>query len=200
MKTLLLVAPIAFLLSSCSGGGTSEPPPVQPPTAAQLIAQGWQAFAARNYQDASAKFHSAIQRDATLPDAYNGAGWSEARLNHVDTALTWLAQGRQRDTNNVDLVAGLSVVQNARKQYLLSLDLGISALGKNPNWVFSRDTSVTSADVRMVLAEDYFALGDFASSLVIVRVYNPSFSPDVTTTEGQTALAVEIERLRNALH
>jgi len=198
MKTLPMLSTLALLLASCSGGGTSDPPP--PPTAAQLIAEGWQAFGLRNYQAASGKFSAAIAADAAIQDAYNGAGWSEARLNNLAAAATQFTGGRALDTNTVDLLAGLSVVENARKQYLLSAQLGANALGKNTAWVFSRDTSINSTDLRLILAEDYFALSDFAASLALVKVYNPSFSADVNTAEGQTLLAGEIERLRNALN
>jgi tetratricopeptide (TPR) repeat protein len=199
MKTLSILLTLALVLCSCSGGGgSSEPPP--PPTANDLINQGWQAFALQSYLAAAAKFDAAIGADPTLPDARNGAGWSYARLNRVDTALTRFTAGRTLDTNSVDLLAGLSVVQNARKQYLSSAQAGVSALAKNANWVFSRDTSVNTADLRLIMAEDYFALSDFAGSLALVRVYNPSFSPDIGTADGQTALAAEIERLRNALN
>ncbi len=187
----LLAVVLALTMGSCSKNG-SEPPPV---TADLLITQGWQAFAAHDYQGALGKFTSALQMDAGKVDAHNGAGWANARLNDLSAALAAFQQGRTIDTTNLQINAGLSVVENAGKNYSSSIARGGYVLQTNPQWSFSRDTSVNAFDLNVILAEDYFALADFASSLARVKILNPSFSADVTVLSGQAALAKEIERL-----
>ena len=201
MVNYLLVVVVVIALSSCSGGGTGEPPPTTSPSASQLISQGWQSFAAKSYQTALDKFTSAIQTAATLPDAYNGAGWSNARFNLLSDAITRFNEGQSRSaTNNLEIKAGLALAYNAQKNYAQSISAGLLVVNTDAIWKFSRDTSVNAADMHLVVAADFFVVGGFSAALNEVHQLNPSFTADVTTVGGQTALAVEIERLRNVLN
>src|SRR5689334_7128005 len=191
---MLLVFAAALCLAACKKDSGTEPPP--PPTAAELVAQGWTAFAAGNFVTAKARFTSAIALDATIADAYNGAGWSDAHLGLLSEAETRFGEGRARPGATLDLLAGLSIVHNASKDYALSVLEADTLFTADAGWAFSRDTSVNSADVRVAVAESYYAMGNFSASMAAVVVLNPSFSADVLTVDGRTALAAEIERLR----
>jgi len=179
---------------SCSHSDTSSPPTETP---VQLIGDGWQAYSNHQYQLALNKFNSAISLNGSMVDAYNGAGWSSAKLNQLSNAATIFGRGNVRDTTNTDILAGLALVNNGRKNYSVSAASANAVLQKNAHWFFERDTLVDYYDIRVVLAEDDYALGDFSSSLAVVRLMDASFSADVTGVQGQTALAQEIERLRN---
>ena len=197
MKTGFVVAVIAIsvLLPSCSGNSTNNPPTTE--SASQLVNDGWQAFAGQNYSTALSKFTAALRLDATLVDGYNGAGWSDVRLNLLANAMTEFNAGKSRDTTNVDIWAGLAFVNNAQKNYTASIADAQSVLQKNSHWFFERDTTVNISDVTVVLAEDYFSTADFDSSLEAVQSLDASFRADVSTLAGQSALAQEIEILRN---
>lgn len=188
--TIALLAAAGLLWGACSKDQTS--PPV---TADALINQGWQAYAAHNYQGALDKFTAALGMDPNNVDAHNGVGWASAKKDDLAGSLTAFMLGRTRDSTNLQINAGLSVVYNAQKDYPSSIERGSYVLQSNPQWSFSRDTSVNSFDLNVIIAEDYFALADFASSLAAVKILNPSFNADVTQLSGQSALAKEIERL-----
>ena len=190
---LCIIFIIAGLLS-CSHSDTSSP---APETAIQLVGDGWQAYANHQYQLALNKFNSAISLSGSMVDAYNGAGWSSAKLDQLSGAATLFGRGNTRDTNNTDILAGLALVNNARKNYAASAANASAVLQKNAHWFFERDTLVDYDDIRVVLAEDDYAVGDFNSSLAVVRLMDASFTADVAGVQGQTALAQEIERLRN---
>lgn len=199
-KKILLLAAVALaaLSFACKkdSGGPIEPPP--PPTAAQLIAQGWTAFAAHNYAGAEAKFAAALALDGTLVDAYNGAGWSDAHLDSLAAAAAQFRAGRARAASNLDILAGLAFIHNATREYALSVNEADTLFQASPSgWTFSRDAALNTADLRIVMAEDYYAMGDFASSLSTVVLLNASFTADVATPVGRSALAAEIERLKS---
>ena len=178
--------------SSNDGGG----PPAKTP--AELLAEGWQAFANKNYQLAHDDFASATQGNANLADAYNGSGWANAKLNALGAAVTSFNAGLGKDSANLQMKAGLSFVFNAQKLYISSIAYDSTVLHADSTWSFSRDTSINAADLHLLLAEDYFALTppDFFSSKREVRILDTSFVADVATLAGQTALAAEIETLR----
>ena len=166
-------------------------------TASDLIVEGWQAFAGRNYRLAGSLFAGALGKDSTIIDAYLGAGWSHARLNDLTTAALDFNTGLGRSSTNLDLNAGLAFVFNAQKLYAQSENLALNVIQVNPGWSFSRDTSVSTSDLHLLLAQDYFAEARYDLSLQQVKILNPSFIiTDVSTVSGQTALAQEIERLR----
>ncbi len=183
----------ALLFASCSSnsGGPSTKTPQQ------LINEGWQAYAAKNYASALASFTQALQQNASLPDAHNGAGWSNGKLNNMADAGAQFNAGLALDTSNLQIKAGLAFVLNAQKNYSSSIGRAGEVLQADSNWVFGRDLSVTATDLHLLLAEDYFAMADFASSLAEVQKLEPGFIVNVGSVIGRLALADEIERLRS---
>ena len=188
----LIVLLSCIMLWSCSKNETG--PSVVTPE--QLVAQGWQAYAGRSYQLALDRFAEALRANPNLVDAYNGSGWANAKLDSLTASVAGFSSGLLKDSTNLQIKAGLSFVYNAQKQYVFSISRASQVLQADPNWRFSRDTSANFSDLHVLLAEDYFAVADFDSSLIQVRVLNSSFNADVTFLAGQSALANEIERLR----
>ncbi len=191
-RTMLLGVFMVMIAGCGSGGGGSE-------SADQLVADGWTAYLSHNYAGASSKFSQALALNGNLVDAYNGSGWSLAKLNLPDSAVTQFNKGLNRDTANAEIRAGLAFVDNALKLYSQSITLALAVLQGKPSWVFSRDNSVNALDLHLLLAEDYFALASYTESLTQIQILNPSFAADVSTVTGQTSLAKEIERQRALL-
>jgi tetratricopeptide (TPR) repeat protein len=181
-----------FVMSCNSGGGDPTPP-----TASELVNQGWQAYSAKNYQSASDKFNQALGMDGNFVDAYNGAGWASAKLNQLATAVSKFTVGLGKDTANLEIKAGLSIVLHAQHNYAQSILYASQVLASRPGWSFTRDATLGASDLHLLLAECYFGMADYASSLAETKVLNPSFNTDISTVAGQTALAEEIERLRS---
>lgn len=186
---ILLIA-IALSTGCQNGGGGGE-------TADQLVKDGWGAYASKSYRSAASKFNQAISMDGNLTDAYNGAGWSYAQLSILDTSVLKFTTGRMHDSANTEINAGLGIVENALKAYASSIQFAGSALQKNPAWTFSRDNTVNWSDLQVLLAEDFYALSLYDSSLVHVKTLNASFTADVSTFAGQKLLSQEIELLRS---
>ncbi|MDI6767210.1 MAG: hypothetical protein QME52_10345 [Bacteroidota bacterium] len=189
----LIIITLSCFTFSCKEK-VNEPPP---PDDNQYINQGWEAFGKREYQTALDKFTEALRMDSSIADAYNGAGWSSGKLNLLDNAVKYFLSGKSKPNSSLDISAGLSIIYNAKKEYNLSISEAFVIFRTNPEWVFSRDTSVNKFDLRIILAENYFALGNFEISYEHVKLLNPTFNINFRTMEGQTVLAHEIERLRN---
>src|SRR5271169_2751189 len=175
-------------------------------TAAQLTADGWSAFSGSDYQSALTNFNNAIGEDGNFVDAYNGAGWANAKLNAPQSAVTDFTNGLSKDTSapdslSLEMNAGLAFAYNAQKNYAQSVASALSVLGANANWAFVHHSSINAAELHLLLAEDYFAQSspDYVSSLHQVQIIDPAFNADVTTVAGQTALAGEIEQLRSII-
>ncbi|MBI3365777.1 MAG: tetratricopeptide repeat protein [Ignavibacteriae bacterium] len=189
---LILLLFFGFVFSSCSGSDGGGP---AQKTAEQLTTEGWQAYGAKNYQDALARFTEALQLNGNFADAHNGAGWANAKLNAMDAAVTSFTTGLTKDPANLQMKAGLAFVYSVQKNYALSIQRTQEVLAADSSWSFSRDLSISASDLHLLLAADYFAQGNFGASLQEVRLLE-SFTVNVNTASGQAALSDEIEKLR----
>lgn len=192
---LTLVCCGMLFLNGCSNGagGTEDL------TAQELTELGWVSYSAKDYVTALTHFSEALAKDAAYADAYNGRGWSHAQTNDLTTAATDFTDGIARSAALLDLRAGLAFVHNARKEYPASVQRGLEVVQTNPSWVFPRDHAISASDVRLLLAAGYFAQGNYTAALQQVVLLNASFTADVSTVNGQRALAEEIERLRSVV-
>ena len=191
-----IIIPVFLLALVWWGCQVDSPPP--PETAQQLVDDGWAQYATANYQGARDLFNQASALDGSVVDAYNGAGWSSAKLNDLSTAMESFGLGQVKDTSNLEIRAGIGIIENARKNYAFSDSSVLSVLSENSSWVFSRDTSINSLDLHLLLAENFFAEAEYELSRDQVHLLDPSFPSalDVTTVAGRTALAMAIENLR----
>jgi tetratricopeptide (TPR) repeat protein len=182
---------ILWIFAGCkndTGGGE---------TADQLVNDGWQAYVSKDYKTAVNKFNQAITMNGSLVDAYNGAGWSYALLNRLDTSVIKFTSGRSHDSTNAEINAGLGFVENALKSYQPSIQFAGITLQQNATWTFSKDNTINWCDLRVLLAEDYFALSQYNLSLTNVQFLKPSFTVDTTTIAGRIELSQQIDSLRS---
>jgi tetratricopeptide (TPR) repeat protein len=191
----LIVTLFALALSSCDCTNDTQT------TAAESTANGWKLYTTRDYSGALSSFQEAIGLDETYTDAYNGAGWTYAKMNDMNSAVSNFTNGLHHDQANLEIQAGLSFVYNARKSYPLSIDAAQAVLAADAGWAFSHDTSIAASDVRLVLAQDYFAQGQYALSRDQVHLLDASVPADldVSTPAGVGTLARAIERLRSSV-
>jgi len=192
MKILKYIL-IIFLIIQCDSDNGFTPSDKE---VEELVLEGWEKFGYRGYANALEKFLEAIDKDDSYAEAYNGAGWASARLTNLSDAVNYFNQCIALSSTNADARAGLAFTYNAQKDYQSAIDQANSALGVNAVWIFSQDKTLSHRDLRVVLAESYFALGNLTASLNQVLILNPSFSADINTFDGKSSLSEEIERLR----
>jgi len=184
---------LILLVLNCELENGVNPPDKQ---VEDLVNEAWEQFEDGSYQFALEKFEAAISRDNNYAEAYNGAGWSSARLTNLTNAVSHFTQCITLNSSHVAAQAGLAFVYNAQKEYQAAISAANTALSVSSNWLFTHDQTLNYKDLHLILAHCYFALGNFSQSLTHVQKLNPSFTADINTYEGRSALAEEIERLR----
>lgn len=193
IEKYMLILSLLLLIINCQTQNGITPPDKN---VEELVTSGWEQFESSNYQLALEKFEEAITLDNSYAEAYNGAGWTSARLTNLSDAVAYFNQGIAKNSSFVDAHAGLAFVYNAQKEYQSAIASANKAISLSSNWLFSHDETISYKDLYLILAASYFALGDFSQSLAYVKKLNTSFNADITTYEGKSALAEEIERLR----
>jgi tetratricopeptide (TPR) repeat protein len=189
---LVVISVILFTLG-CAKKGTKSTPP------GESTAKGWAKFESGDYNEAINNFNSAIAGDPNYSEAYLGLGWSYAVLSNDSLSVKNLEKYLSfpnPDSITSDAKAGLAFAYQAQKECSLAIDKAKEVLSFNPSWKFTHDTTYSASDLHLLLAECYYALSDFESSLAEVQILNPGFSAYVNTAVGRGALADEIERLR----
>ncbi|MCK6541155.1 hypothetical protein L6Q79_00575 [bacterium] len=191
MKNKIIFCALAIvLLSSCGPDpGTSE-------DYAATVAEGWTFFETGSYPQAKERFRAAIAIDPAFSEAFTGLAWSQMKTDSLDEAVTVFSFGSATSDVTADLWAGWAFTEHALKQYTASNGRITNALAADANWIFSHTAGLSVSDLRVLTAENHFALGSYAASLSAVQQLNAAFTADVTTTAGQSALAAEIERLK----
>jgi hypothetical protein len=184
-----------------------EPDPPGPgpegPTYGERVAAAWASYTAGQFAAARSGFAAAVAVNAARADAYVGLGWSELRMDAPDAAHLAFQDGSGRtgsDPVMADLHAGWAFGWNARQaaagRHAESNAAVAQALALEPAWIFDHEAGLDAADLTLLAAGNFFALGDFASSLARVQVLDPAFAADVGTATGRAALAARIEALR----
>ena len=159
---LLAVALIGAFLMGCGptdpgeGGGDEN-------TAPDATSQGWTAFRAGDYETAASSFILALTLDASNADAHNGLGWSLTNLGNLQNALTSFDTAIDNGLASADALAGKTIILRDRRpvDHSATIDAATATLVKDQDWVFEHDTRLDWRDVRLVLAQSYFAIGEY---------------------------------------
>ena len=195
----LLIVLISVTLLTFGCGKDKKPPGPTPPTTEELTKAGWAKFEDGDYDDAIGNLNSAIETDPNYSEAYCGLGWCYAVLSNDSLSADNFEKClsfTNPDSITLDAKAGLAFAYQAQKLDTLAIDKAKEVLTADPSWKFSHDTTCSASDLHLLLAECYFAISDFESSLAEVQILNPGFFVYVNTAVGRGALADEIERLR----
>jgi tetratricopeptide (TPR) repeat protein len=161
----------------------------------------WTLYLEGKYSDALYWFDQAIINYQDYADGYNGKGWTQGKRGKADSAVvdftTALTYIDSTDTSvlQYNIRAGRSFAYHAVGLYQSSIEDGLSVLDADSFWVFVRDTTANYKDIQIILAADYFGLGDFLSSLEWVQALDSTFSVDVIDPSGVTLLSEKIEEL-----
>jgi tetratricopeptide (TPR) repeat protein len=200
MAWVLLVLGLAVACGGCGGGGGgTKPDPVAP----RATAEGWEHFEAGDYEDASESFGRALESDSLYTEAWCGLGWTRLRLGERESARTSLEACLSLDEDDRDARVALAVVLSSlgeKESCVAACVDALEALGDE--YEFEHDTEVTSADLRVLLAESYFQLLELDLALEQVRLLDPTVDLDPSDPEtwGESptfdaALLAKIEEL-----
>jgi tetratricopeptide (TPR) repeat protein len=192
MRTgILLICMCSMIgLYGCGGDGGGGPTK----TAASVTTEGWVLFEQGQYEDAKAKFEEATGLDASYADAYNGLGWSNAKLDMFAASLTGFSNAISNGMTTADPYAGRApVYRDHNNQYQNAITAALTALSKERRYEFSHDESFDWKDLMLILAQSYFGENDYTSANAYVDSL-PAGIPQSGSIDVD-ALADEIERL-----
>jgi len=160
---LVLIAVALGGLALASGCGSEKTLGANPEA---LVQEGWQLFMGGKYSQAVSKFNEAVNQDSNLADAYNGLGWSYARMGELGSALdnfTFVSSvlvSATRDTH-----AGAAITNLALKNYDdAAFRSSIAIEDYSGDYTFQYDPDVTTVTLRLVRAISYFHLGQYVSA------------------------------------
>lgn len=195
LLTVILTGTLLFCFS-CEEKG------VEKITASELIEKGWSKFAAGNSAGAGSDFSAALSIATIAGDsseAFLGLGWAQLRQNQAGLAEKSLVKYLSFNPGLPGLNdgrAGLAFAYSATNKFQEAVDTANVVLSSDPSWSFGHDPSVNHLDLYLILAQSYYELADFETSLDIVQQYfEPGFDVDPDTPEGRTSLADKIEEL-----
>ena len=220
MKKLQLVLLMACILvgSGCRKQATA--------TDEDMTEYGWMLYAEGNFTESNEWFLSAVIRDTTYTDGYNGQGWTFGKLGDIDSSIVRFAKGLEKayeDTTWEDMklllqdpshdpaiecTAGLTLAYHADNLHGKAVQFGIQLLTMvrdttydfskgSPAWKFSRDININSKHIIWTISSSYFSQGKYTESLDYANRLNVIDSTfDVTVVEGIQKLSIEIARLR----
>lgn len=160
------------------------------------VAVGWLGFEAGSYGDAVLTFDKAVEIDPALSQAYLGLGWSYAMLDRMDFALSNLDLAIERDSESPDGHAGKAFVHLARSEYEAAIEAARQAIDfGGEDYVFSQIPDVQTRNLRLVMAESHYALGQHSDAQAQVDILNPDNNLDEDSRTYKQDLLLEIEDL-----
>lgn len=162
------------------------------------IAEGWIEFELGHYQDAIGLFNEASEEDPSRSNAYLGLGWCYAMIDELDNSLSNFETAISREPDMPDGYAAEAFVYLAQNQYENAITAAKQAIALGEEeYVFSQIPDVRTRNIRLVMAECYYALGQYADAQAQVDILNPDNNLDQDSRAYEQNLILEIERLRS---
>lgn len=153
-------------------------------TETQTLALGWQNFEAGKYDAAVTTFTTVNNQStsgAVRGEALCGRGWSYMNQRNLPWAKSdfAIASGLSGISSGVldDIRVGRGFTLFALNDFSGAASSVAAALSDNPTYSFSHETKVTTKRVRLLLAQCYFASGQFATAATQLDVADPSHAP-----------------------
>jgi tetratricopeptide (TPR) repeat protein len=180
----------AGLLAGCGGGGGGGGPTE---TAASLTEEGWALYEDGEYGAAVVKFFGATELDASYRDAYNGLGWTYGKMDSLEKAVTNFEICISNGDTRPDPRAGKAPVCRDLDppEYEEAISAADAALSLDADFVFEHYEDFNWRDLRIIKAQCYFALQEYAEAVNEIEALGGSVSDPTSAAE----IAEEIEDL-----
>jgi len=184
------------LLAGCGGKKNATPAPSA--DCSDISTQGWSLFAGGHYIEALARFKSAEETGGGCPDAFDGHGWAQLKLDSLAQAVSDFGAALAAGATGADAMAGLATARldqsQANPDYTGAALAADSALARSPHFVFSHDSQFDYHDLHLILAQCRYGLGDYAGANAEVDSLGGNEQDPDSPTFVQDLLA-EIQRL-----
>jgi tetratricopeptide (TPR) repeat protein len=145
---------LLFAVTACGESGTGGP------TAAEKIAEGWTAFEAEDFATAYNSFVEAISLKPVNAEAHHGLGWARLMLGELSQAQSSFNSANNYGLSGPDADAGLAFVYRDLPDLNQAITKARAVLAASSSWSFSHRTSVDWHDLRLVIAQCSYRLGE----------------------------------------
>jgi hypothetical protein len=196
LRSLVLLMLLAA--AGCSKGSSSTGP--EDSKVRESLAQGWQDFEGQRFDSAVNDFTDAFTAASSSADrgeALTGRGWSYAYKRNLPLARTDLvfATGISGIASSAltDARVGAAFVLFALNDFTGAAAYADSALSSTPSYAFTHDSKVTAKRIRLLLAQSYFANGQFSQAASQMDIFDPAHAPhssDPTVLLGSISVAL----------
>ena len=154
---------VVFLMIGCSSNDTPAKPDENPSPDPTLVELGWAAFQADQFDTAEQLFSQAIAEDATNYEAHNGKGWALLRLDNLTAAIVSFDAALNNGFTGADPHVGKAILLRDLRpvNYGAAIAAANTALSIESDYEFAHDPELNWMDVRLILAQCYFATAQY---------------------------------------
>jgi tetratricopeptide (TPR) repeat protein len=173
-KLSAFLAALLLMLVTVGCDREGENIPTSFPTVSSLKIDGWSYFENAQYTDAITSFNGAKNRNATDIDAYNGLGWSYARVSDYSNAESNFKLMMSLSTSAdilADAYAGLALMNFATPRDLavsarnardsVAIDFIDKVFALKSNYAFTHDDRINAKMLYKVVAQIRFNRGEY---------------------------------------
>lgn len=161
-KLLILVGAAAILFSL----GCQKDEEFQELSQAEWTAKGWEYWKAGDYDGAETAFGNALKVDPYYSEAHGGLGWTFMRMQNLEEAISKfedaILTSEQSGMKVRQLIyMGAAAAYEANDDFKTSAERGRYMINNldGQKFTFHPDPSVTGYDLYIILALDYYGLG-----------------------------------------
>jgi len=197
MQYIAVLFILAFL--GCSKD-TASTGPIEPPPPGDPLVQAWRDFEEKRYDSAILNFTDAYNKstaNAVRAEAIGGRGWAYAYKRDLARSKSDFIFALNitgiTGTVRTDIWIGYAFVLYALNDFTGTISFAGATLTENPIYTFAHDSRVTTKRVRLLLAQSYYAGGQFVSAAHQMDLIDPSGAPhsaDPATLLGKILAAL----------
>lgn len=195
-----IVCGIALAINMLSDCGNDGVDPDMPGAPTDLVGEGWAAFEAGNLATAALRFEAAIVREPSNNEAHNGLAWTCLRRGNLSDAVFGFDMAIANGFSGPDAHAGKAILLRDLPpvDYPAAIDAAVAALRIEAAFVFVHDTRFDWKDLRLVMAQSHFALGEYEAANAQVGLLGGTVQDPVSPTFVLDLLS-ELDRLGDVI-
>ena len=162
-------------------------------------------FDSENYEESVTFFETLIthQNLEVKAKAYVGLGFSLLRLENLDDAYSTFSTGNglAQNISVNDMKSGLCVMEySLNDDFTKTITLAKEILASDSNFEMTYDSRMNHKDIRLVLAQSYFAINDYEKSLTEVQLLGKLANSAATDSDLETQLLSALRDLADELN
>ncbi|MBD3182078.1 hypothetical protein GF312_07290 [Candidatus Poribacteria bacterium] len=160
------------------------------------IIKGWLSFQDQAYEDAVMFFHEAKEIDPLNSTSHIGLGWGYAMTGQMEKSISSFQSAIERDSGSTASYSGKAFVYLAQRNYKKAISNGYQAvLLGGENYSFQHLPQVNYRNLRLLMAESYYALGQYDKAQNQIDIIDPENDLDPNKSDYVEKMILKIENL-----